>query len=156
MRIMELKLLGSLTGPVQAPSSTANKLDAAMELLRLLEKLGFIAGAFDVGDLFYFAVDEIRISTESLLNLLKPLVGEGPAAKTPEPTAHASSCRSTTRDRPCTPLLLRKPDPAVRRDRDGCSLGRPVPQCFRCAPLTIRRSRSMRQGWRRRHRIGSP
>ncbi|KAE9277776.1 hypothetical protein PF008_g28775 [Phytophthora fragariae] len=84
---MELKLLGSLTGPVQAPSSTANKLDAAMELLRLLEKAGFIAGAFDVGDLFYFAVDEIRISTESLLNLLKPLVGEGPAAKPPEPTA---------------------------------------------------------------------
>ncbi|KAE8983061.1 hypothetical protein PR001_g23200 [Phytophthora rubi] len=87
MRIMELKLLGSLTGPVQAPSSTANKLDAAMELLRLLEKAGFTAGAFDVGDLFYFAIDEIRISTESLLNLLKPLVGEGPAAKTPEPTA---------------------------------------------------------------------
>ncbi|KAE9268451.1 hypothetical protein PF008_g31118 [Phytophthora fragariae] len=87
MRIMQLKLLGSLTGQVQAPSSIANKLDAVMELLRLLEEAGFTARAFAADDLFHLAIDEIMISTESLINLLKPLVGERPAAETPESTA---------------------------------------------------------------------
>jgi hypothetical protein len=32
LRIMQLELIGSLTGPVQAASSTTNKLDAAMNL----------------------------------------------------------------------------------------------------------------------------
>ncbi|KAE9294835.1 hypothetical protein PR003_g24161 [Phytophthora rubi] len=73
MRTMQLKLLGSLSGPVQAPSSTANKLDAAIELLHLLEEAGFTTGAFDADDLFHLAIDEIRISAESLFNLLKPL-----------------------------------------------------------------------------------
>ncbi|KAE9275578.1 hypothetical protein PF001_g26516 [Phytophthora fragariae] len=87
MQVMQLNLPGSLTGPVQTPSSTANKLYAVMELLCMLEEAGVTAGAFDADDLFNLAIDEIRISTESLFNLLKPLVGECPAAKTPESTA---------------------------------------------------------------------
>ncbi|KAE8962181.1 hypothetical protein PR001_g29793 [Phytophthora rubi] len=57
-----------------------------MELLRLLEEAGFTAGAFAADDLFHLAIVEIMISTESLFNLLKPLVGERPAAETPEST----------------------------------------------------------------------
>jgi len=80
----KLELIGSITGPVQAPSSTTNKIDAAMDLLRLLEEAGFIAGAFDADDLFRLELDAIRITAAALFNLLKPLVGELPAAKAPE------------------------------------------------------------------------
>jgi hypothetical protein len=73
LRIMQLELIGSLTGPVQAPSSTTNKLDAAMDLLRLLEEVGFTAGAFDADDLFRLELDAIRITAAALFNLLKPL-----------------------------------------------------------------------------------
>jgi hypothetical protein len=84
MRIMQLELIGSITGPVQAPSSTTNKLDAAMDLLRLLEDAGFTAGVFDAEDLFHLELDAIRISAAALFNLLKPLVGERAAAQAPE------------------------------------------------------------------------
>ncbi|KAE8892531.1 hypothetical protein PF003_g23166 [Phytophthora fragariae] len=85
MRTMHLKLLGSLTGPVQAPLSTKNKLVAAMDLLRLLKEAGLTAGAFDADDLFHLEVDEIRVATAALFNLLKPMVGERPAARRPKP-----------------------------------------------------------------------
>ncbi|KAE8908537.1 hypothetical protein PF005_g10715 [Phytophthora fragariae] len=85
MRTMHLKLLGFLTGPVQAPLSTKNKLDAAMDLLRLLKEAGITAGAFDADDLFHLEVDEIRVATAALFNLLKPMVGERPAARRPKP-----------------------------------------------------------------------
>ncbi|KAE9282870.1 hypothetical protein PR003_g27290, partial [Phytophthora rubi] len=85
MRTMHLKLLGSLAGPVQAPLSTKNKLDAAMDLLRLLKEAGITAGAFDADDLFHLEVDEIRIATAALFNLLKPMVGERPTARRPKP-----------------------------------------------------------------------
>ncbi|KAE8975280.1 hypothetical protein PF011_g24548 [Phytophthora fragariae] len=85
VRTMHLKLLGSLTGPVQAPLSTKNKLDAAMDLLRLLKEAGLTAGAFDADDLFHLEVDEIRVATAALFTLLKPMVGERPAARRPKP-----------------------------------------------------------------------
>ncbi|KAE8888343.1 hypothetical protein PF003_g27570 [Phytophthora fragariae] len=85
MRTVHLKLLGSLTGPVQASLSTKNKLDAAMDLLRLLKEAGITAGAFDADDLFHLEVDEIRIVTAALFNLLKPMVGERPTARRPKP-----------------------------------------------------------------------
>ncbi|KAE8968640.1 hypothetical protein PF011_g27105 [Phytophthora fragariae] len=85
MRTMHLKLLGSLTGPVQAPLSTKNKLVAAVDLLRLLKEAGLTAGAFDADDLFHLEVDEIRVATAALFNLLKPMVGERPAARRPKP-----------------------------------------------------------------------
>ncbi|KAE8969963.1 hypothetical protein PR001_g27056 [Phytophthora rubi] len=85
MRTMHLKLLRSLTGPVQAPRSTNNKLDAAMDLLRLLKEAGITAGAFDADDLFHLEVDEIRVATAALFNLLKPMVGERPTARRPKP-----------------------------------------------------------------------
>ncbi|KAE8908245.1 hypothetical protein PF005_g21988 [Phytophthora fragariae] len=66
MRTMHLKLLGSLTGPVQAPLSTKNTLDAAMDLPRLLKEAGITAGAFDADDLFHLEVDEIRVATAAL------------------------------------------------------------------------------------------
>ncbi|KAE9307875.1 hypothetical protein PF008_g21128 [Phytophthora fragariae] len=85
MRIMHLKVVGSLTEPVQAPLSTKNKLDAAMDMLRLLKEAGITAGAFDADDLFHLEVDEIRIATAALFNLLKPMVGERPTARRPKP-----------------------------------------------------------------------
>ncbi|KAE9084753.1 hypothetical protein PF005_g25913 [Phytophthora fragariae] len=92
MRTMHLKLLGSLTGPVQAPRSTKNKLDAAMDLLRLLKEAGITAGAFYADDLFHLEVDEIRVATAALFNLLKPLDDEQPATKPAEPkSAQAQS-----------------------------------------------------------------
>ncbi|KAE8882444.1 hypothetical protein PF005_g23950 [Phytophthora fragariae] len=72
---MHLKLLGSLTGPVQAPLSTNNKLDAAVDLLHLLEEVGLTAGAVDADGLFYLEVDEIRIATATLFNLFKSATG---------------------------------------------------------------------------------
>ncbi|KAE8991307.1 hypothetical protein PR002_g20894 [Phytophthora rubi] len=84
-RTMHLKLLGSLTGPVQAPLATKNKLDAAMDLLRLLKEAGITAGAFDADDLFHLEVDEIRVATAALFNLLKLMVGERLAARRPKP-----------------------------------------------------------------------
>jgi hypothetical protein len=92
LRIMQLELIGSLTGPVQAPLSTTNKLDAVMDLLRLLEEAGFTAGAFDADDLFRLELDAIQITAAALFDLLKPLVGERPAVKASETkVAHAQS-----------------------------------------------------------------
>jgi hypothetical protein len=92
LRIMQLELIGSLHGPVQPPSSTTNKLDAAMDLLRLLEEAGFTAGAFDADDLFRLEFDANQITAAALFNLSKPLVGERPAAKAPESkVTHAKS-----------------------------------------------------------------
>jgi hypothetical protein len=64
------------SAPVRGHSTT--------NLLRLLEEAGFTAGAFDADDLFRLELDAIRITAAALFNLLKPLVGERPAAKAPE------------------------------------------------------------------------
>ncbi|KAE8953050.1 hypothetical protein PR002_g32503 [Phytophthora rubi] len=56
-----------------------------MDLLRLLKEAGITAGAFDADDLFHLEVDEIRVATAALFNLLKPMVGERPAARRPKP-----------------------------------------------------------------------
>ncbi|KAE8988834.1 hypothetical protein PR002_g21633 [Phytophthora rubi] len=135
MRTMHLKLLGSPTGPVQAPLSTKNKLDAAMDLLRLLKEAGLTAGAFDADDLFHLEVDEIRVATAALFNLLKPMVGER-AARRPKPFSllkpldNEQPAVKPVTPRPSRPSITRDPPSMLRRrrrlaltahqDRKGC------------------------------------
>ncbi|KAE9023104.1 hypothetical protein PR002_g11789 [Phytophthora rubi] len=56
-----------------------------MDLLRLLKEAGLTAGAFDADDLFHLEVDEIRVATSALFNMLKPMVGERLAARRSKP-----------------------------------------------------------------------
>ncbi|KAE9329877.1 hypothetical protein PR003_g15456, partial [Phytophthora rubi] len=52
MKIMQLKIVGTLQGPVTAPVVTTDKLDAIKMLMHLLKEAGIVQGAFEVNALF--------------------------------------------------------------------------------------------------------
>ncbi|KAF1787351.1 hypothetical protein GQ600_23970 [Phytophthora cactorum] len=56
--------------------STSNKIDAVMDLLRLLKEAGLAAGAFGADGLFGLEFDDVQITAASLFDRLKPCVGE--------------------------------------------------------------------------------
>ncbi|KAE8886923.1 hypothetical protein PF003_g28902 [Phytophthora fragariae] len=110
-----------------------------MDLLRLLKEAGLTAGAFDADDLFHLEVDEIRVATSALFNMLKPMVGELLAARRPKPFSlltplddeqPAVNPRSLRTPRPSRPSITWDHPSMLRRrqrlaltahhDRDGC------------------------------------
>ncbi|GMG18505.1 unnamed protein product [Phytophthora fragariaefolia] len=52
MKIMRLKIVGTLQGPVTAPVVKTDKLDAIKMLMHLLKEAGIVQGAFEVKELF--------------------------------------------------------------------------------------------------------
>ncbi|GMF50552.1 unnamed protein product [Phytophthora fragariaefolia] len=76
MRMLELKQIGDLQGPLAPPQRATGKLDAVKDLMSLLKEAGLVAGRFDANDLFDLDLDQIRPSTQDLLDRLKDLVGE--------------------------------------------------------------------------------
>ncbi|KAE9264423.1 hypothetical protein PR003_g32808, partial [Phytophthora rubi] len=91
MKIMRLKIVGTLQGPVTAPVVTTDKLDAIKMLMHLLKEAGIVQGAFEVNELFDRDVSDITRSTMTLHLMLAPLVG---STKIEIDTAPAVSPRS--------------------------------------------------------------
>ena len=59
LKIIEPKLIGSLQGPVSAPTKTPNQLEAIRRLMNLLKEAGFTAGAFDAQKLLECDHDQV-------------------------------------------------------------------------------------------------
>ncbi|GMF44829.1 unnamed protein product [Phytophthora fragariaefolia] len=74
MKIMRLKTVGTLQGPVTAPVVTTDKLDRIRVLMHLLKGAGIMQGAFDVNELFGRDVSDITRSTMALHQMLISLV----------------------------------------------------------------------------------
>ncbi|KAE9057871.1 hypothetical protein PF007_g31500 [Phytophthora fragariae] len=91
MKIMRLKIVGTLQGPVTAPVVTTDKLDAIKMLMHLLKEAGIVQGAFEVNALFDRDVSDIARSTMALHLMLTPLVS---STKIEIDTAPAVSPRS--------------------------------------------------------------
>ncbi|OWY93404.1 hypothetical protein PHMEG_00037216 [Phytophthora megakarya] len=85
MRILKLKRFSNPKDPVTAPATLANKLDATMELIRLVREAGMIPGSFDADTLFDLDLDVIQATSRDLFQKLKILVGEVPQSPDPLP-----------------------------------------------------------------------
>ncbi|KAG6590614.1 uncharacterized protein IUM83_18274 [Phytophthora cinnamomi] len=104
MRILDLKQIGHLQGPIAAPATADSKLVAAKNLMHLLKETGLVAGQFDPNDLFDLDLDQIQASTHGLFDKLRVLVGEIPATslpRVPDPgsastKADSTSCRTSS------------------------------------------------------------
>ncbi|ETN15846.1 hypothetical protein PPTG_06125 [Phytophthora nicotianae INRA-310] len=76
MKILQLRMPGSLKGPVTPPPATTNKLDAVKAALRLLKDASITPGSFAAKDLFHLDLEAIQITLSELFEKLKVLVGE--------------------------------------------------------------------------------
>ncbi|GMG15452.1 unnamed protein product [Phytophthora fragariaefolia] len=75
MKVMRLKIVGTLQGPVTAPVVTTDKLGAIQMLMHLLKEARIVQGTFEVGELLDRGVSDITGSTMALHSRLTPLVG---------------------------------------------------------------------------------
>ncbi|OWY93384.1 LOW QUALITY PROTEIN: hypothetical protein PHMEG_00037241, partial [Phytophthora megakarya] len=87
MRILKLKRFSDPKDPVTAPVTLANKLDATMELIRLVKEAGMIPGSFDADALFDMDLDVIQATSRDLFQKLKNPSRRG----TPEPRFTATN-----------------------------------------------------------------
>ncbi|GMF50519.1 unnamed protein product [Phytophthora fragariaefolia] len=76
MRMLGLKQIGDLQGPLAPPQMATGKLDAVKGLMSLLKEAGLIAGRFNANDLFDLDLNHIQSSTQGLFDRLNALVGE--------------------------------------------------------------------------------
>ncbi|ETL42426.1 hypothetical protein L916_06761 [Phytophthora nicotianae] len=60
MNILQLRMPGSLKGPVMPSPATTSKLDAVKAVLRLLNDAGIMPGSFAAKDLFHLAFEAIQ------------------------------------------------------------------------------------------------
>ena len=76
LNILKPTLIGSLTGPVSAPVTPSNQLEAIRSLMKLLEDAGYIAGSFDAQLLLECHHDKVIRAGKLLFEKLIPLTGE--------------------------------------------------------------------------------
>ncbi|KAE9046116.1 hypothetical protein PR001_g1725 [Phytophthora rubi] len=104
-RILQPTQIGDQTGPVTAPVTANDKLEANKILMNLLQEAGLVAGAFDAEDLFRPDLRFFQLSTKMLFDKLKVLVGE----KVTDPSTTSSPDSPTqigsTGDRASSPFV---------------------------------------------------
>jgi hypothetical protein len=81
LKVVRLKLIGNLRGPISAPSEPKDKLDAVKLLLHVLKEDGFTTGAFDANKLFDMELGTVVKGIEGLVDKQVALVGTSPPAK---------------------------------------------------------------------------
>jgi hypothetical protein len=74
LKLMRLKLIGNLRGPITAPSEPKDNLEAVKLLLHVLKEAGFTTGAFDASKLFDMKLGTIVKAIEGLVDKLAALV----------------------------------------------------------------------------------
>nr|KAE8926767.1 hypothetical protein PF009_g23048 [Phytophthora fragariae] len=116
MQILRPTQIGDQTGPVTAPASTDNKLEAIKILMNLLREVGLVAEAFDADDLFRPDLRMFQVSTKELFDKLKVIVGE--KATNPSTTSSPDSPTQigSTGDRTSSPFVS-----AAEADSDASS-----------------------------------
>ncbi|KAE9020853.1 hypothetical protein PR002_g12426 [Phytophthora rubi] len=116
MRILQPTQIGGQAGPVTAPATANDKLEAIKILMNLLQEAGLVAGAFDAEDLFRPDLQIFQLSTKTLFDKLKVLVGE----KVTDPSSTSSPDSPTqigsTGDRTSSPFVS-----AAEADSDASS-----------------------------------
>ncbi|KAE8951356.1 hypothetical protein PR001_g33758, partial [Phytophthora rubi] len=113
LQILRPTQIGDQTGPVTAPVSTDNNLEAIKILMNLLWEAGLVAGAFDADDLFRPDLRMYQITTKELFDKLKVIVGE----KETNPTSPDSPTQiGSTGDRTSSPFVS-----AAEADSDASS-----------------------------------
>ncbi|KAE9305543.1 hypothetical protein PF008_g21693 [Phytophthora fragariae] len=108
--------IGDQTGPVTAPASTDNKLEAITIIMNLLWEAGLVAGTFDADELFRPDLRIFQMSSKELFDKLKVIVGEkatNPSTtSSPDPPTQIGS----TGDRTSSPFVS-----AAEADSDASS-----------------------------------
>jgi hypothetical protein len=119
LKLMRLKLIDDLHGPITAPSEPKNKLEAVKLLLHILKEAGFTTGAFDANALFDMDLTTIVKAIEGLVDKLAALIGISSPVKT-ESTPAPSSDRPRYHFATPTPDITMPVKPeAVRTPRSG-------------------------------------
>nr|KAE8926447.1 hypothetical protein PF009_g23361 [Phytophthora fragariae] len=116
MQILRPTQIGDQTGPVTAPASTDNKLEAIKILMNLLWEAGLVAGAFDADDLFRPSLRMFQMSTKELFDKLKVIVGENATNPSTTSSPDSSTQIGSTDDRTSSPFVS-----AAEADSDASS-----------------------------------
>ncbi|KAE8960292.1 hypothetical protein PF011_g30147 [Phytophthora fragariae] len=140
MRILQPTQIGDQTGPVTAPATADNKLEAIKILMNLLQEAGLVAGAFDADDLFRPDLRIFQLLTKELFDKLKVILGE----KVTDPSTTSSPDLPTqigsTGDRTSSPFVS-----AAEADSDASSEPRRMSLGPSCAAMLHARSKVSRQ-----------
>ncbi|KAE9163616.1 hypothetical protein PF005_g30373 [Phytophthora fragariae] len=140
MRILQPTQIGDQTGPVTAPATADNKLEAIKILMNLLQEAGLVAGAFDADDLFRPDLRIFQLLTKELFDKLKVILGE----KVTDPSTTSSPDSPTqigsTGDRTSSPFVS-----AAEADSDASSEPRRMSLGPSCAAMLHARSKVSRQ-----------
>ena len=59
LRILKHKMIGTIQGPISAPTIVSNKLDGINRITQLLNEAGFVAGTFDARELLDCEQDRV-------------------------------------------------------------------------------------------------
>ncbi|KAE9298973.1 hypothetical protein PR003_g23112 [Phytophthora rubi] len=116
MRILQPTQIGDQTGPVTAPATADNKLEAIKILMNLLQEAGMVAGAFDAEDLFRPDLRIFQMSTKELFDKLKVIVGEKATDHSTTSSPDSPTQIGSTGDRTSAPFVS-----AAEADSDASS-----------------------------------
>ncbi|KAE8893726.1 hypothetical protein PF003_g22062 [Phytophthora fragariae] len=116
MQILRPTQIGDQTGPVTAPVSTDNKLEAIKILMNLLWEAGLVAGAFDADDLFRPDLRMYQMTTKELFDKLKVIVGEKETNPSTTSSPDSPTQIGSTGDRTSSPFVS-----AAEADSDASS-----------------------------------
>ncbi|KAE8875916.1 hypothetical protein PF003_g39994 [Phytophthora fragariae] len=119
MQILRPTQIGDQTGPVTAPVSTDNKLEAIKILMNLLWEAGLVAGAFDADDLFRPDLRMYQMTTKELFEKLKVIVGEKETNPSTTSSPDSPTQIGSTGDRTSSPFVS-----AAEADSDASSESR--------------------------------
>ncbi|KAE8992080.1 hypothetical protein PR002_g20662 [Phytophthora rubi] len=116
LQILRPTQIGDQTGPVTAPVSTDNKLEAIKILMNLLWEAGLVAGAFDADDLFRPDLRMYQMTTKELFDNLKVIVGEKETNPSTSSSPDSPTQIGSTGDRTSSPFVS-----AAEADSDASS-----------------------------------
>ncbi|KAE9263950.1 hypothetical protein PR003_g32969 [Phytophthora rubi] len=116
MRILQPTQIGDQTGPVTAPATADNKLEAIKILMNLLQEASLVAGAFDADDLFRPDLRILQLSTKELFDKLKVIVGEKVTYPSTTSSPDSPTQIGSTGDRTSSPFVS-----AAEADSDASS-----------------------------------
>ncbi|KAE9275542.1 hypothetical protein PF001_g26535 [Phytophthora fragariae] len=139
MQILRPTQIGDPTGPVTAPASTDNKLEAIKILMNLLWEAGLVAGAFDADDLFRPDLRIFQMSTKELFDKLKVIVGEKATSPSTTSSPDSPTQIGSTGDRTSSPFVS-----AAEADSDASSEPRRMSLGPTCAAMLQARSKVSR------------
>ncbi|GMF26742.1 unnamed protein product [Phytophthora fragariaefolia] len=102
MKVMKLKQVGELQGPVTSPVPSTYQMNGIRVLMRMLKEAGIVAGSFDANALFRLSLTTMEKSSTLLFKLLTPFVGVSSQSTLPD---HAPSRATRNSHSGSSPLV---------------------------------------------------